>query len=273
MFNMKYDVAIISVTKDKIDPECLSSIKQLLERTQLKVKFVLVDNNSKIFDPYALARTHLPEAAVILRDKNYGFGRSCNLGAAEVEADYYFFLNPDTVVSDPLIIDHLYEFMTACPTCGIVAPQVRYPDGRFQETCRRFPKWYSPLIQRTSFLPERISAGHRRKFLMEDYQHKKYRMIDWAQGSALMIDGKLFHELGGFDKRFFMYYEDVDLCLRCWQKKRPVYYLPDVYLVHAYGKGSAVVGGLWKGLIKNSMARAHIVSWLKYSLKWMGKKI
>ena len=270
---MKYDVAIVTVTKDKLDPECLPSIKRLLETTNLKVHFILVDNDSQTFDAHALVKQHLSEASIILRDKNYGMGHSSNRGADEVEADYYFFLNPDTIISDSTILDRLRNFMIECPACGIVAPQIKYPDGRFQETCRRFPKWYSPLAQRTSLLSQAASEQHRQDFLMKDYNHQKYRLVDWVQGSALMIDGGLFNDLGGFDQRFFMYYEDVDLCRRCWEKKRPVYYLPDVHLIHAYGKGSEVKGGLLKGLIKNHMARAHISSWLKYSLKWLGKKI
>ncbi|MFH1253133.1 MAG: glycosyltransferase family 2 protein [Candidatus Uhrbacteria bacterium] len=270
---MKYDVAVITVTKDKIDPECLPSVGCLLRSSNLKIKFVLVDNNSTTFEAHSLVKQHLPKATVILRNQNYGMGHSSNRGAAEVEADYYFFLNPDTVIIDLNLLDQLRDFLQACPKIGLVAPQVCYPDGRVQDTCRRFPKWFSPIAQRTSVLSKTAAERHRQEFLMEDYNHQKVRMVDWVQGSAFMIESGFFKELGGFDERFFMYYEDVDLCRRCWQKNRPVYYLPEVKLLHSYGKGSAVSGGLIKGLLKNRMARAHIVSWIKYTFKWFGKKI
>lgn len=268
---MKYDVAIITVTKDKIDPECLPSIKCLLQSTNLKIKFVLVDNNSSVFDAHVLVKQHLPEATVILRNKNYGMGHSSNRGAAEIETDYYFFLNPDTVITDLKLLDRLRDFLLECPAVGLVAPCIRYPNGRIQETCRRFPKWYSPLAQRTSLLSEAAAEKHRRDFLMEEYSHQKARMVDWVQGSAFLISRELFNELGGFDERFFMYYEDVDLCRRCWEKHRPVYYFPEAELLHGYGRGSAVSGGLVSGLIKNKMAQAHIISWIKYTFKWWGK--
>lgn len=270
---MKYDIAIVMVIKDKVDLAGLETINQILQTSDLKIGFVVVDNASKTFDAYALVKQYVPKAQIILRDKNYGMGYSSNFGAAEVEADYYFFLNPDTAIKDLNLLERLRDFLLECPVTGIVAPRVCYPDGRIQETCCRFHKWYSPIAQRTSFLPKDFLDWHQSYFLMKDFDHNKRRMVDWVQGSAFMIDAKLFKELGGFDKRFFMYFEDVDLCRRCWQKKRPVYYLPDVELLHSYGKGSAVKGSLIKGVIANRMARAHIISWLKYSLKWFGKKI
>ena len=108
---------------------------------------------------------------------------------------------------------------------------------------------------------------------MEDFSHDRRRMVDWVQGSAFMIDGALFDELGGFDERFWMYFEDIDLCRRSWRAGRPVYYLPDVELFHAYGKESDQGAGVVENVLKNRKARTHIMSWLKYSWKWMGEKV
>jgi GT2 family glycosyltransferase len=270
---MKYDVAIVTVSTNKLDEGCLSSVGRLLKTSNLKTAFILVDNASTIYDAHALTKKFVPEAQVILRNKNYGFAHSCNRGAREVVADYYFFLNPDTVLEDLRVVEKLFSFMKACPTCGIAAPRIRYPDSRIQETCRRFHKWFTPIVQRTSLWPKAAAEKHRRQFLMTDYNHDKYRLVDWVQGSALMIDGNLFHELKGFDERFFMYYEDADLCRRCWLKGRPVYYVPEAEVFHSYGKESEVKGNILAGIIKNRMAQAHIISWLKHTFKWLGKKI
>lgn len=270
---MKYDVAIVTVSTNKLHEACLESVGKLLNSTELNTAFVLVDNASTVFDAHALTKKFIPNAHVVLRQKNYGFGHSCNRGAREVEADYYFFLNPDTLVKDLKILENLLNFMKTCPVCGIAAPRIFYPDGRVQETCRRFHKWYTPIVQRTSFLSKDFTSQHRSKFLMEDYNHDKYRLVDWVQGSAFMIEGKLFHELGGFDERFFMYYEDADLCRRCWAKGRPVYYIPEAEVFHSYGKESDVGDHLVTGVLKNDKARVHIASWIKYTLKWLGQKI
>ncbi|MFA6131734.1 MAG: glycosyltransferase family 2 protein [Patescibacteria group bacterium] len=270
---MKYDVAIITVIKESLDEVCLTSLKAFLDSTNLKVVFIAVDNDSKKIDAHSFIKKHVPEAIVILRDKNYGFGHSCNRGAAEVEADYYFFLNPDTAIVDQSFLQKLLDFMKACPACGIAAPRLRYPDGRIQENCCRFHKWYTPIAQRTPFLPAEKRRQHRRYFLMEDFDHDRYRMVDWVQGSAFMIEAALFKDLGGFDPRFFMYFEDADLCRRCWEKGRPVYYVPTAEIQHTYRKESADGQGIVNSLLKNKITRVHIYSWLKYLVKWFGKKI
>ena len=230
------DIAIITVSTNRLDTACLTSVRLLLDRTPLQLKFVVVDNGSTAFDAHALTKQIVPEATVILRDNNYGFGRLCNRGACEVDADYYFFLNPDTRVYDAELLTKLHTFIRAYPKVGIVAPKILSMDGTLQETCRKFPSWFTPIAQRTSLLREKIRTAHRRHFLMETFSHDRHRLVDWVQGSAFMIDAKLFHELGGFDERYFMYYEDVDLCRTCWVRGRPVYYLPEAVLFHAYGK-------------------------------------
>ena len=69
-----------------------------------------------------------------------------------------------------------------------------------------------------------------------------------------------------------MYYEDIDLCRRSWELGRAVYYLPEAEIYHAYGKESAKIGGVVDGLLHNQKTRTHILSWMKYTLKWGTKQ-
>ncbi len=262
------DVAVITVSTNKLNTSCIQSMRRVVENSSLKIAFVVVDNASTEIDAHEFVTEYMPEAIVILRQKNHGFGDSCNRGARDINAKYYFFLNPDTDISDVSVIDALYAFMTKYPKVGIAAPRLKYMDGTVQETCRRFPKWYTPIVQRTNIFPTKLSDNHRNEFLMDDFSHNEARMVDWVQGSAFMIDGDLYRELGGFDERYFMYFEDVDLCRQCWEKGRPVYYLPEVELFHEFTKGSAKQTSLVQGLLKNRLLRAHIESWIRYMLKW-----
>jgi N-acetylglucosaminyl-diphospho-decaprenol L-rhamnosyltransferase len=266
------DVAIITVSTNMLHEDCLKSVKTLMDSTPLRVEFVLVDNASTDYDANSYVKKFVPNARVILRDGNYGFGDSSNVGAKAVNAKYYFFLNPDTRVDDANLITQLHEFLTTYPKVGIAAPKILYMDGTVQQTCRRFPSWYTPIVQRTSVLQEDKIKEHQHKFLMQDFKHHKRRLVDWVQGSAFMIDGELFHKIGGFDPRYFMYYEDVDLCRTCWEHDRPVYYLPHTQLFHAYGKESAKGDGNIKKILHNKKTRVHISSWLKYTWKWLWKK-
>ena len=268
---MTYDIAIIPVSTNKLHEECLASVQQLIDATPLRVVFVLVDNASTQFEAFSLTHRFVKDPIVLLRKKNHGFGRSCNRGAQEVDARYYFFLNPDTRTEDMQILTKLHHFLEEYPQVGIAAPRLRYMDGRIQETCRRFPSWFTPFVQRTSWISQKKAERHQQHFLMRAFDHGRRRMVDWVQGSAFLIEGKLFHELGGFDERFFMYYEDVDLCRRAWEQGRPVYYVPDVELFHAYGKESATDGTILSGLLSNRKMRVHALSWLQYTWKWRTK--
>ncbi|MBI4599172.1 glycosyltransferase family 2 protein [Candidatus Uhrbacteria bacterium] len=265
-----FDIAVVMVSYNKILD--LPSVQRAIDASPLRISFVLVDNASTELDAAVLAHTHMRRPLVIQRDGNYGMGASLNRGVEEVSADYYFFLNPDTSIGDLAVFDKLYAFMRAHPRTGIAAPRLRYLDGRLQETCRRFPAWFMPFAQRTNWLGA-FSARYARRFLMCDYDHERPRMVDWVQGSALMISADLFRELGGFDRRFFMYFEDTDLCRQCWERCRPVYYVPHAEILHLYGKASDKEKGLLANFFFNPMARAHIASWMKYALKWAGKRI
>lgn len=266
----KVDVAIVMVTYNKLISECLPSVRRAMEASSLKTAFVLVDNGSTSFDPDQMAR-EVP-GAIVIRQPNRGFGNGCNRGAAEVDADYYFFLNPDTILFDPQVMETLYAFLRAHPKAGIAAPRLLYPDGTLQETCRRFPPWHVPFLRRTSLAKQGSPKRALDRFLMRDYDHETLRLVDWAQGSALLMDGALFRALGGFDERFFMYYEDVDLCRRAWLSGRPVYYVPSAELTHVYARDS-MDGGVLRSLLRRRTAREHFKSWIKYTLRWGAKSM
>lgn len=263
---MTYDIAIITVTYNKQD--FLPSLAAAIQASSLRICLVVVDNASTTFSAHDAISAAVPDARIILREKNYGFGQSCNRAMEEVDAKYFFFLNPDTRLEDPTILDQLFTFMEKNPRVGIVAPRIQFYSGEHQETVRRFPRWYMPLVQRTRIGKTVFGWRYADHFLMRDVKISVPRMVDWAQGSALFMDAALFRSMGGFDDRFWMYFEDIDLCRRSWEAYRPVYYHPNIVLSHAYGKGSDVSGFyLWR-LITHRVFRAHLLSWLRYTIKW-----
>ncbi len=267
---MRYDITVVMVSHNDLNEVCLNSLKRAIEQSPLKIGVVIVDNQSTTYEANAFVAQYLPEAVVLLRNGDFGYGRSCNRGAKELDSDYLLILNPDSALPDPKIFDTLHNFLKTNPKAGIIAPKVLYFDERLQETCRRFPAWYMPIIQRTPLKNTDFGKEYIGKFTMIDFDHNQTRMVDWAQGSALFISQKLFQELNGFDDQFWMYFEDIDLCRRSWQLGRPVYYLPEAVIHHAYGRESAKVPGLFRNILTNQLARAHITSWLKYQWKWLG---
>lgn len=269
----KADIAVIMVGHNDLNGVCLESLAKAKQHTKLKVEIVICDNGSVKNIANELVDQYLPEAWCLLRHGDFGFGRSSVRGAAQVDTKYYFFLNPDTELIELDVFDRLYTYLETHPKVAIVAPKILYFDGRLQETCRRFPKLYSPLIQRSSLGQTEFGKRYAAEFAMRDFDHLTDKSVDWAQGSALFMRGDVWKRLGGFDDRFFMYFEDVDLCRRSRLLGYDVIYHPGVQIKHAYGKESAKITNHIKNIFMNEMARAHIVSWVKYSWKWKGRKL
>jgi hypothetical protein len=262
------DLAVIVVGHDDLNEESLRSLAAACSASKYSVEVVVVDNDSRKFAANELVGSILPKAWVLLRNGDFGYGRSMNVGAAFVDAKYYFILNPDTVLTDPQILDKMYEYMRARPNIGLLAPKVFYFDGSLQETCRRFPRWYMPFVQRSRLKDTDFGRRYTASFCMQDYDHASERVVDWVQGSAMFVDGALWKRLGGFDDRFWMYFEDVDLCRRIKNAGRSVTYWTDVSIQHAHGKESAKIKNFLQNLVYNKVARAHVASWLKYEFKW-----
>lgn len=262
------DIAVVVVVYNKLHPACLTSLKRAVESSPLSIGVVVVDNASPNLDVATMTKEAYPQAHIVVCQKNHGFGGGCNRGARVLNASYTFFLNPDTYLSDDALFDALHGFMRRYPIVGMTAPRTHYLDGTLQETCRRFPAWHMPLVRRTALASKTRGQRYIRDFLMKDFDHVTERMVDWVQGSAMMIETALYFDIGGFDERYFMYFEDVDLCRNCWERGRPVYYLPSVAMTHEYTQGSAKVAGPVAGLLSNRLARAHVQSWLRYLSKW-----
>lgn len=262
------DVAVVVVVYNQLRDDCLPSLRRVIASSPLRVRAVVVDNASPTVDVASMVRAQLPQAVTVVRRDNAGFGAGSNDGARALCARAYLFLNPDTRMDDARMIDTLYAFLQRYERVGVVAPRTRYFDGSVQETCRRFPLWYLPFARRTAFASSPRGQVFERRFLMGDFDHATARMVDWVQGSAMMVRGELFHDMGGFDARYFMYFEDVDLCRQSWERGRPVYYVPDAEVLHAYAKDSARETGVVRGLMRNRLARAHVASWLRYIWKW-----
>jgi len=265
-----YMFTVVMVSHNDLNEACLQSVQQAIEATALKVQTIIVDNASTKYHANEFVDQYLVNDTItILRNGDFGFGRSNNRGVQDARGQYLVFLNPDTIISDDHFFDNLKVFLDENPQAGLVAPRIHSFDGELQETCRRFPPWFLPFMQRTSFGETKAGQRYAEKFLMRDYDHKKARMVDWVQGSAMCISKPLFEELSGFDDRFWMYFEDIDLCRRVWETGHPVYYVPAIHIRHAYGKASASRKNFIWNVLTNVMAHAHIVSWLKYEWKWL----
>nr|WP_206289416.1 glycosyltransferase family 2 protein [Methylobacterium sp. DB0501] len=231
------DVVIVNWNGGALLRACLASLAAAEERLgdALSLHVVVVDNAStdRSLDDLPHLR-HGPGMgpAVIANPDNQGFGRACNAGAARGEAPAILFLNPDArVTAESLAGAH--AALMADPGTGIVGAQLLDEAGRVQRSCARRPTAASLVGQALLLDRARLVPSH----FMTEWDHAEDRAVDQVMGAFLMIRRSLFTELGGFDERFFVYYEDVDLCARAQDAGFAVRHLAGVSVRHE-GQGT-----------------------------------
>ncbi len=255
--------------KEHID-KCFASLFNDTGDSGLNVGVVVVDNASNDGIEQMLKEKY-PAVQYIQLSDNGGFGRAQNIGLKSAAARYYFVLNPDTYFfPGSQTVKRMYDYMEAHPKIGMLGPKILYPDGSLQYSCYRFPTFLHPLISRSSFGEKGFGKKLQTHALMKDFDHNETRPVDWIMGSAMFVRGAAMAQVGMFDDRFWMYYEDSDWCRRMWEMGWPVYYVHTIVLEHLHGRGSAKVPGVFKALLKNKLARVHLASWFKYMWKWKG---
>ncbi len=258
------DISVIIVNykmKDSIR-EALATLFSDIKDAPFSTAVTVIDNDSGDGVGEMLER-EFPGVLFLQNGANIGFGAANNNAIKAAPACYYFLLNPDTRFVEPKTVERLYAFMESKPRAGICAPRLMNFDGTLQHSCCRFPGPMIPFYRRTAL--GQLSTGKRNldAFLMREWEHDKRRMVDWVIGSAMFIRALMLKEVGPMDGRFFMYFEDTDLCRRAWNKHWPVYYLSDVTLAHEHQRASAELP-LIKGFFMKRTTRYHIRSWFKY---------
>ncbi|RKX29538.1 MAG: hypothetical protein DRP47_01500 [Candidatus Zixiibacteriota bacterium] len=246
-------ISIVIVTNNSMPPleNCLKSIRSGANGTPLEI--IGVDNHSSDNSPNVV-KEYFPGAQVIRNSSNLGFAAACNQAAKQATGDYLLFLNPDVQV-DNYAIEELLEVFRSREKVGTAVGRMRFPDGSFQSTCRHLPRFSNMVYSRGSMLSKILNNGHH--YTLPDYD--KVTPIPAAAGTMMMIRNDLFHEIGGFDMRFFMFMEDVDLCRRLSTLGYTNYYVPSAGGVHLWGRGSKV------GKFRRNLYH-HITDW-KYFKK------
>lgn len=189
---------------------------------------------------------------------NVGYGAGHNIAiqkAIEINAEYHVVLNPD-IYFDCVVIENLFKFMDSHTDIGLLLPKVTYPDGTIQYLCKLLPTPLDVLGRR--LLPKSWMKKRNDKYEMRFTGYDKIRNCPILSGCFMFIRTSVLREVGLFDERFFMYFEDFDLTRRIHQVSKTVYY-PRVTIIHAH----AAEHRTSKFLLKKS-----IISTIKYFNKW-----
>jgi GT2 family glycosyltransferase len=188
------------------------------------LRCVVVDNQSPDGTADAVARDH-PWAQLIRSPENLGYGRGCNLGFSQVTTPYVLFMNPD-VVFEAAEIRRLVRFMEERPSAGMAAPSTCLSSGDFQHA--------GGLATPGSICAASLGLVRSASFRQVTPGSEPFT-TDWLCGAIMLLPSALVRELGGFDPRFFLYFEETDLCVRVRRAGRDLWAVGGVSAKHVGG--------------------------------------
>jgi len=226
---------------------------------QVEWEAVIVDNASS--DNSAAIVETFPRATLIRNPANVGFGRAVNQAAAVATAPRLLLVNPDCrLVSGA--ISTLRSVLDAEPSCAVVGPRIFDPDGTVQGSARGDPDMLTGLFGRTGALRVLLPflSVARRNVVVEDAVRTGASsvVVDWLSGACMLIRRDAFTAAGGFDERFFLYWEDADLCRRLRNRGFQVRYVPGASAVHQVGRSSQTAR-------RSSIRAFHASAYLYYA--------
>jgi len=258
-------IVILNYNNVNLLKKCIKSI--LDAQIKIDYELIVVDNNSRDKSKEFLSQLNLSQIKmqVVLNNHNSGYAAGNNQAIKLAQGDYIFICNPDIIVLQGSI-EKLYSYLKSHSDVGIVGPQLLNLDRTVQYSCCRFPHWYTPFLRRTFLGRLPLLKKKLEDYLMLDYSHKEEKDVDWMIGAALMFNKNVFEKLGGFDERYFLYFDDVDLARRIWKEDKRVVYLPNIQMIHAHQRLSAVHSTLPS--LFSKILWIHAQSALKYFWKW-----
>ena len=192
---------------------------------------------------------------------NLGYGSGHNIAinkALEDGIDYHVILNPDVYWNESCdVVKELESYMESNHDCGLVMPKVLYPNGDIQFLCKLVPTPADLILRR--FIPIKSwQEKHDYNYEMHWTGYDKVMEVPILSGCFMMLRCEVIKKIKGFDERYFMYAEDVDLCRRIGEVSQTIFY-PKVSIYHEYAKGSYG---------SKKMLKMHIKSIIKYFNKW-----
>ena len=218
---------------------------------------VVVVDNAGTAD---VVREHFPQVELVANDENVGFPRAVNQGLARCEGDVVLLVNPDCVVP-PSTAGALVAYLREHADVAVVGPRLREADGSVNISAHPIATFGSMLGNRARrFFPflTPLLARHSRFGSYDACLHAtEPTEVEMVIAACVAVRGDFLRdELGGLDEGYFMYCEDMELCLQAWQRGRRVVYLPTVEAFHEGGGSSGDRSHVWP-LHARSTLRFH----------------
>lgn len=255
-------ILVLNYRNPESTVQCVQGL--LAQSASGSTEIIVIDNHSQD-DSVGVLRNRLsayPSVRIVETPKNHGFGYGLNYGSRYASGEYLLINNPDKRLPADAI-ERLLCALRNDTGCGIIAPKLVHADGTRRLSIRAFPRVID-ILSRRSFLGK-LFPGSLRRYLMLDADPEKSGEVDWVVGGCFLIRKNFFESLGGFDERFFLFFEDTDLCKRVRKADKTVRYYPSVV---ATDKRSRLSGERFFDLLLKKTGRIHVASAVKYFWKW-----
>ena len=227
-------VVIVSFNTKAVLGECLETLRR--ESAPLRVQTIVVDNGSRD-GSIEMVRESFPEVLLLTSAVNLGFAGANNLAFAQTTGRYIVLLNSDAFVT-PGALQRSVERMDRDPHIGLGGARLVGRDGNWQPSARMFPSLLTDLFVHTGLAnryPDSRLFGYFDRTWADQSDSAE---VDWVPGAYSILRREALAAAGSFDRRFFLYYEEVDLCHRIRAAGYTIWYWADVVVVHIGGESS-----------------------------------
>jgi GT2 family glycosyltransferase len=247
-------------TRDLIAP-MMQALQVAMQDQSYEVIFV---DNASSDGSAALIAAQYPQHRLLVNTRNVGFGRANNQAAAVATGEFLLLLNTDAFVAADTV-SRTIGFMREHPDCGILGVKLVGRDNELQPSCRYFPtplRLFLGHAGLTHFVPESMRMDNL------DWAHDAVRECDWVPGCYILMRRTVYQAIGLFDARYFLYYEEVDLCRQTKRAGWKVYFYPDTTVVHIGGESAKTQATLTSG--GRQISALQVESELLYTRKFYG---
>ena len=229
---MRLALVIINYNTAEDLRKCLASAREILGGAET----VVVDNGSADGSREMVLK-EFPHVRLVDNPGNPGYASACNRGIQATTEPYILILNSDVeFVGGGL--EEIPGYLDGNPDVGALGPMVLNSDGTVQMSCRRFPSMIENAVH--GFLGDIWPDNpFTRSYQMKGLERDQPCDVDWVSGAAMFLRRDAAERVVGFDERYFMYVEDVDICWRLRQAGFRVVYYPGFRLIHHIGRASS----------------------------------
>lgn len=230
-----------------------------------KVEVIVVDNGSSDGSLQMIREKH-PWVKLIDLGKNLGFGRANNLAMRRTKTSYILLLNSDVFLKKDTILKSL-DLLDSQKDYDALSIKLIFPDGRFQPSGGFLPTPFRSILWLLGF--ESIPLLNRiipRIYMHDESFFAKQRCLEWATSSFFLLKRRVYEKTKGFDRKLFLYFEDVEWCKRVKQKGLKILYTPEVVATHIGGESG-------KGISPDELLRYQIQGFIYFHKKFYPKAL